>query len=96
MPVKGTISVDENLCKACELCVEACPQHVIALDHGQHHPARFPPRPSVHRMAAPAAASARSSARKRPSPSTAKKHAAKRIGGITWQENYGKATRPFG
>ena len=31
MPVKGTISVDENLCKACELCVEACPQKVIAL-----------------------------------------------------------------
>jgi 2-oxoglutarate ferredoxin oxidoreductase subunit delta len=31
MPVKGTIVVDENLCKACELCIEACPVHVIAL-----------------------------------------------------------------
>jgi len=32
MALKGTIVVDENLCKACELCVESCPQHVIALD----------------------------------------------------------------
>ena len=31
MPVKGTIIVDEDLCKACELCIEACPQDVIAL-----------------------------------------------------------------
>ena len=33
MPLKGTIVVDRNLCKACELCIEACPQHVIALDN---------------------------------------------------------------
>ncbi len=32
MPLKGTITVDENLCKACELCIEACPQHVIELN----------------------------------------------------------------
>ena len=32
MAVKGTIRVDENLCKACELCIEACPPHVIALN----------------------------------------------------------------
>jgi len=32
MPARGTIVVDENLCKACELCIEACPQHVISLD----------------------------------------------------------------
>ena len=32
MPVKGTIIVDENLCKACELCIDACPQEVIALN----------------------------------------------------------------
>ncbi len=32
MPLKGTIIVDEDLCKACELCIEACPQHVIALN----------------------------------------------------------------
>jgi len=31
MPVKGTIVVDERLCKGCELCVGACPQKVIAL-----------------------------------------------------------------
>jgi 2-oxoglutarate ferredoxin oxidoreductase subunit delta len=30
--LKGTIVVDEDLCKACELCIEACPQHVIALN----------------------------------------------------------------
>ena len=32
MPLKGTIVVNENLCKACELCVVACPQHVISLN----------------------------------------------------------------
>jgi 2-oxoglutarate ferredoxin oxidoreductase subunit delta len=32
MTIKGTISVDEDLCKACELCINACPQHVIALN----------------------------------------------------------------
>lgn len=32
MPLRGTIVVDENLCKACELCIEACPQHVIDLN----------------------------------------------------------------
>jgi 2-oxoglutarate ferredoxin oxidoreductase subunit delta len=33
MALRGTIVVDENLCKACELCVEACPVHVIALNN---------------------------------------------------------------
>jgi 2-oxoglutarate ferredoxin oxidoreductase subunit delta len=32
MPLRGTIVVDENLCKACELCLESCPQHVIGLN----------------------------------------------------------------
>ncbi|MDK2981886.1 MAG: 2-oxoglutarate ferredoxin oxidoreductase subunit delta [Chloroflexota bacterium] len=32
MSLRGTIVVDENLCKACELCVESCPQHVIGLN----------------------------------------------------------------
>ena len=32
MPVKGTILVDQELCKACELCIQSCPQEVIALD----------------------------------------------------------------
>jgi len=32
MPLKGTIEVDEQLCKGCELCVSDCPQHVLVLD----------------------------------------------------------------
>ncbi len=32
MALKGTIEVDQMHCKGCNLCVEACPQHVIALD----------------------------------------------------------------
>jgi 2-oxoglutarate ferredoxin oxidoreductase subunit delta len=32
---KGWVYVDEDRCKGCSLCVEACPQHVLALstDH---------------------------------------------------------------
>ncbi len=42
MPLSGTIIVDENFCKACELCITNCPPQVIALDkqritlHGYH------------------------------------------------------------
>jgi len=43
MPLKGTIIVDENLCKACELCIEACPQHVIALNDEKITPRGFHP-----------------------------------------------------
>jgi 2-oxoglutarate ferredoxin oxidoreductase subunit delta len=43
MPVKGTITVDENLCKACELCIEACPQDVIALSLGKITPRGYHP-----------------------------------------------------
>ncbi|MEN4012947.1 MAG: 4Fe-4S dicluster domain-containing protein [Chloroflexota bacterium] len=32
MPPKGRILVNEAYCKGCELCVDACPQTVIALD----------------------------------------------------------------
>lgn len=32
MAVKGWIEVNEMHCKGCELCISACPQHVIALD----------------------------------------------------------------
>ena len=44
MPVKGRIVVNETYCKGCELCVSACPQHVIGLaeDHitsKGYHPA---------------------------------------------------------
>ncbi len=31
MPAKGRIEVNEVYCKGCELCVTACPQHVIGL-----------------------------------------------------------------
>jgi 2-oxoglutarate ferredoxin oxidoreductase subunit delta len=32
MPVKGWIEVSEKYCKGCELCIDACPQHVLKLD----------------------------------------------------------------
>jgi 2-oxoglutarate ferredoxin oxidoreductase subunit delta len=32
MPVSGWIEVDAAYCKGCELCVDACPQDVLALD----------------------------------------------------------------
>jgi 2-oxoglutarate ferredoxin oxidoreductase subunit delta len=38
------VTIDENLCKGCELCVEACPKNIIALDASRlnakgYHPA---------------------------------------------------------
>ncbi len=46
MPVRGTIEVDEFYCKGCELCVAACPQHVMALAMDRltakgYHPAQL-------------------------------------------------------
>ena len=46
MALKGTIEVDQMHCKGCSLCVEACPQHVIALDMDHltpkgYHPAKL-------------------------------------------------------
>ncbi len=40
----ATIHVDEKYCKGCELCVDACPRHIIALDMSRlnakgYHPA---------------------------------------------------------
>ena len=32
MPVKGWIEVSDLYCKGCELCIDACPQDVMALD----------------------------------------------------------------
>ena len=32
MPVKGWIEVSDLYCKGCELCVDACPQDVMALN----------------------------------------------------------------
>ena len=46
MPVKGTIEVNEIYCKGCELCVQACPQGVMALAQDRltakgYHPAQL-------------------------------------------------------
>ena len=46
MPVKGWIEVNDLYCKGCELCVEACPKDVLALDMDQltpkgYHPAKL-------------------------------------------------------
>lgn len=43
MPVRGKIVVDELQCKGCELCVGACPQHVIALDMSRLTPKGYHP-----------------------------------------------------
>lgn len=43
MPVKGWIEVDEIFCKGCELCVDACPQHVLALDMDHLTPKGYHP-----------------------------------------------------
>lgn len=38
------ITVDDRFCKGCGLCVDACPEHIIELDHARitdkgYHPA---------------------------------------------------------
>jgi 2-oxoglutarate ferredoxin oxidoreductase subunit delta len=43
MPIKGWIEVNELFCKGCELCVNACPQHVLALDMEQLTPKGYHP-----------------------------------------------------
>jgi 2-oxoglutarate ferredoxin oxidoreductase subunit delta len=44
MPPKGSIKVNDFYCKGCELCVDACPQHVLQLSPDRintkgYHPA---------------------------------------------------------
>ncbi len=29
--IKGTVIIDKNICKGCELCIEACPQDSLGL-----------------------------------------------------------------
>jgi len=29
--IKGTVKIDEEICKGCELCIIACPQDALAL-----------------------------------------------------------------
>lgn len=46
MPLKGRVEVNEFYCKGCELCVEACPQDVLALSPDRinvkgYHPAEL-------------------------------------------------------
>ena len=46
MPPKGRIEVNEFYCKACNLCVDACPQKVIKLSQNRinskgYHPAEL-------------------------------------------------------
>jgi 2-oxoglutarate ferredoxin oxidoreductase subunit delta len=43
MPVKGWIEVDEIFCKGCELCINECPQHVMALDMERLTPKGYHP-----------------------------------------------------
>ena len=49
------IIVDDRYCKGCALCVDACPQHIIALDHDRitakgYHPRQAPGAREVHRL----------------------------------------------
>ncbi len=46
MAVTGWIVVDDNYCKGCGLCVDACPQEVLVLDMDRltpkgYHPAKM-------------------------------------------------------
>lgn len=46
MPSKGRVVVNESYCKGCELCVNACPQEILALSNGRitakgYHPAEL-------------------------------------------------------
>jgi 2-oxoglutarate ferredoxin oxidoreductase subunit delta len=43
MPVKGWIEVNELYCKGCELCVSACPQHVLSVDPERLTPKGYHP-----------------------------------------------------
>jgi len=42
---KGRITIDQELCKACYLCIEACPNNLIEisdkLNQKGYYPARF-------------------------------------------------------
>jgi len=34
---RGQVRIDENECKGCGLCVEACPTHLLAMGEGLNH-----------------------------------------------------------
>ena len=44
--IRGTITIAQERCKGCDLCVQVCPQHVISLDDSifnakSFHPAKL-------------------------------------------------------
>ncbi len=43
MAVKGWIEVSDRYCKGCGLCIEACPQKVLELDHSRLTPRGYHP-----------------------------------------------------
>ena len=43
MPVSGWIEVDPMYCKGCDLCVNACPKDVLALDEEHLTPKGYHP-----------------------------------------------------
>jgi 2-oxoglutarate ferredoxin oxidoreductase subunit delta len=43
MAVKGWIEVNELFCKGCELCIQNCPQEVMALDTDHLTPKGYHP-----------------------------------------------------
>jgi 2-oxoglutarate ferredoxin oxidoreductase subunit delta len=43
MPVKGWIEVSDVFCKGCELCINECPQHVMALNMERLTPKGYHP-----------------------------------------------------
>ena len=32
--IQGTVLIDRDRCKGCQLCVNVCPQHVLAMEDG--------------------------------------------------------------
>jgi 2-oxoglutarate ferredoxin oxidoreductase subunit delta len=41
-PVKGWITIDNNLCKGCSLCISVCPQKVIETSDKINQKGYFP------------------------------------------------------
>lgn len=33
----GTVTIDVEVCKGCELCIEACPPRVLSMGHTVNH-----------------------------------------------------------
>ena len=48
MPVKGWVEINELYCKACETCVNDCPNQVLALDMSRLSPKGYHPSFMLH------------------------------------------------